>query len=137
MTEGFWASLGDLFLPDEDRYTYAEAIHRGDIMVSATVDAAHTKRAEDILEKYGTVNIDEREASWRKEGWSGYSGSPRAGAGVAASTRPARPQESLRPGRRGGNPSCRGEASDRQASGWWRPLEGTELPCLKPLSANK
>ena len=86
--KGFWASLGDFFLPDEDRYTYAEAMHRGDIMVSATVDAAHAKRAEDILEKYGTVNIDEREASWRKEGWSGYIGrSSAAGAGVAASTR--------------------------------------------------
>jgi uncharacterized protein (TIGR02271 family) len=80
--KGFWASLGELFLPDEDRYTYAEAMHRGSIMVSATVDAAHAERAEDILEKYGTVDIDEREASWRKEGWSGYT----AGAGVAAST---------------------------------------------------
>jgi uncharacterized protein (TIGR02271 family) len=82
--KGFWASLGELFLPDEDRYTYAEAMHRGSIMVSATVDAAHAERAEDILEKYGTVDIDEREASWRKEGWSGYT----AGAGVAASTQP-------------------------------------------------
>jgi len=80
--KGFWASLGELFLPDEDRYTYAEAMHRGSIMVSATVDAAHAVRAEDILEKYGTVDIDEREASWRKEGWSGYT----AGAGAAAST---------------------------------------------------
>jgi hypothetical protein len=25
------------------------------------------------IEKYGTVDIEEREASWRKEGWSGYS----------------------------------------------------------------
>jgi uncharacterized protein (TIGR02271 family) len=57
-------------------------MHRGSIMVSATVDAAHAERAEDILEKYGTIDIDEREASWRKEGWSGYT----AGAGVAAST---------------------------------------------------
>jgi uncharacterized protein (TIGR02271 family) len=80
--KGFWASLGELFLPDEDRYTYAEAMHRGSIMVSATVDAAHAERAEDILEKYGTIDIDEREASWRKEGWSGYT----AGTGVAAST---------------------------------------------------
>lgn len=73
--KGFWASLGNLFLPDEDRYTYAEAMNRGSIMVSVTVDAEHAARAEDILEQYGTVDIEERESSWREEGWRGYSGS--------------------------------------------------------------
>lgn len=71
--KGFWSSLGDLFLPDDDRATYAEAMHRGSIMVSATVDGAHAERAEDILEEYGTVDIEERETSWRKEGWAGHS----------------------------------------------------------------
>ena len=71
--KGFWATLGDLFMPDEDRHTYAEAMHRGSIMVSASVDGAHADRAEDILEQHGTVNVDEREATWRKEGWAGYS----------------------------------------------------------------
>src|SRR3977135_327032 len=72
--KGFWASLEEFFFPAEDRYTYAEAMHRGTIMVSASVDPAHAELAEDILEKYGTVDIEERETSWRKEGWSGYSG---------------------------------------------------------------
>jgi uncharacterized protein (TIGR02271 family) len=72
--KGFWASLGELFLPDEDRYTYAEAMHRGSVMVSVTVDAAHAGPAADILEEYGTVDIGERETSWRKEGWAGYTG---------------------------------------------------------------
>jgi hypothetical protein len=47
-------------------------MNRGSIMVSATVDPAQSDRAEDILEKHGTVDIDEREISWRKEGWRGY-----------------------------------------------------------------
>jgi len=76
--KGFWASLEEFFFPEEDRFTYAEAMHRGTIMVSASVDSAHSEIAEDILEKYGTVNIEEREASWRKEGWSGYTGSSTA-----------------------------------------------------------
>ncbi|HWN52721.1 MAG TPA: YsnF/AvaK domain-containing protein [Xanthobacteraceae bacterium] len=85
--KGFWASLGDFFLPDNDRHTYAEAMHRGSIMVSAAVDPAHGDKAEAILEKHGTVNIDEREASWRKEGWNGYpAGSAVAGAGKTTST---------------------------------------------------
>lgn len=78
--KGFWASLGDLFMPDEDRYTYAEAMNRGSTMVSVSVDQTNAEMAEDVLEKYGTVNVDEREAAWRKEGWQGYS---RAGGFVA------------------------------------------------------
>lgn len=72
--KGFWESLADMFFPEEDRYSYAEAMHRGDIMVTTTVDDTMAERAEDILEEHGTVNIDEREASWRNEGWAGYEG---------------------------------------------------------------
>jgi len=71
--KGFWAALADFFMPDEDRYTYAEAMNRGSIMVSVTVDdAREADEAEEILEKHGTVNIAEREETWRKSGWSGY-----------------------------------------------------------------
>ena len=70
--KGFWASLGDIFMPDEDRHSYSEAMHRGSIMVSVTCEDASAARAEDILEQHGTVNLDERETSWRKEGWAGY-----------------------------------------------------------------
>jgi len=70
--KGFWASLADFFLPEEDRYTYAEAIHRGSILVSAVVTGSLAEKAEDILEQYGTVNVAEREDVWRKEGWTGY-----------------------------------------------------------------
>ena len=35
---GFWASLKDLFIPDEDRYAYSEGIRRGGYVVSAEVD---------------------------------------------------------------------------------------------------
>ena len=32
--EGFWASLSDLFMPDEDRYTYAEGMRRGGYLLT-------------------------------------------------------------------------------------------------------
>jgi uncharacterized protein (TIGR02271 family) len=70
--KGFWASLADFFMPEEDRYTYAEAMHRGSILVSVNVEGNQADRAEDILEQYGTVNVAEREETWRKGGWSGY-----------------------------------------------------------------
>ncbi len=81
--KGVWASLSDFFLPDDDRNTYAEAMKRGSIMVSATVDAAHAEKAEDILEEYGTVNLDERAEGWKKEGWTGYTGTDRTAAPIA------------------------------------------------------
>jgi uncharacterized protein (TIGR02271 family) len=79
--KGFWDSLRDFFFPEEDRYTYAEAMNRGSIMVSVTVDEVQTVRVEDILNGHNTVDIDEREASWRQEGWTGYAGTTSASAG--------------------------------------------------------
>lgn len=70
--KGFWASLADLFMPEDDRHTYAEAMHRGNVMVSVFVSEAEADRAEDILEREGTINVDESVESWRKEGWTGY-----------------------------------------------------------------
>jgi uncharacterized protein (TIGR02271 family) len=77
---GFWASLGDLFLPDEDRYAYAEGMSRGGVTVSVTAEQTQTTRVMDILEQHGAVDMNEREAAWRREGWSGYT----AGSSVAA-----------------------------------------------------
>ena len=70
--KGFWATLGDMLIPEEDRATYSEGMHRGGTTVIVTVDEAHVERAADILEEHGSVNMDEREESWRQEGWTGY-----------------------------------------------------------------
>jgi len=80
--KGFWATLADFFMPEDDRYTYAEAMNRGSILVTVTVDGTQADRAEDILEQRGTVNLAEREESWRTAGWSGYSGAAKTGGPV-------------------------------------------------------
>jgi uncharacterized protein (TIGR02271 family) len=77
---GFWASLKDAFMPEEDRYAYSEGLSRGGTLLSATVDDSRVAAAMDILEENGSVNLDEREATWRKEGWSGYSAASVEGA---------------------------------------------------------
>ena len=71
---GFWDALADLFMPDEDRYTYAEGLRRGGYLVSVTASAEHYDQALDILDDEGTIDIGEREQSWRSEGWGGYTG---------------------------------------------------------------
>src|SRR5688500_9089026 len=67
---GVWDALQDLFMPEEDRYTYAEGLRRGGYLVSVTVSDANYETALDILDDEGTVDINERETAWRSEGWS-------------------------------------------------------------------
>jgi uncharacterized protein (TIGR02271 family) len=87
---GFWEALKDLFLPDEDRATYAEGLRRGGYMVTVHADTAHYEKAIDILDDEGTVDIDQRAQSWRQEGWTGSNwsgaGSSQASAAGASAT---------------------------------------------------
>ena len=82
---GFWASLKDLFVPDEDRSAFAEGIRRGNVVVSAAVDEAKTEHAMDILENHGAVDLDAQEAEWKQSGWKGYEGGTTTAATVASS----------------------------------------------------
>jgi uncharacterized protein (TIGR02271 family) len=68
---GFWDSLGDWFLPEEDRGTYAEGLSRGGYLISVEASDAQYERVLDILDDEGTIDIDERANSWREEGWTG------------------------------------------------------------------
>lgn len=67
---GFFETIGDFFFPDEDRYTYAEALDRGGFLVTVDNVPAHQhEHALDILDASGAVDLDAREAEWRTEGW--------------------------------------------------------------------
>ncbi|MFC7738844.1 YsnF/AvaK domain-containing protein [Roseomonas sp. GCM10028921] len=87
---GFWASLKDLFVPDEDRATYAEGIRRGQFVVSAEVEEGMLDHAMDILENNGAVDLDTQEAEWRQSGWTG----DQAGTGTtsAVASSPSTPE---------------------------------------------
>ena len=95
--KGFWESLKDLFLPEEDRYAYAEGVRRGGTVVSVRTTDADYDRALEILDAEGAVNLEEREATWRSEGWKGYQGSDyrdvasNLGASTATSSSAAKP----------------------------------------------
>jgi uncharacterized protein (TIGR02271 family) len=82
---GFWEALKDFFWPDEDRAIYAEGLRRGGYIVTVEADSAHYERAIDILDDEGTVNLDERAESWRREGWTGSQFTERSSAGAAGS----------------------------------------------------
>ena len=75
---GFWSSVKNAFLPDEDRHTYEEGVRRGGAVLTADVDDDDVSRAVQVLEEAGSVDIDDRASQWRQSGWD-YP----AGAGVA------------------------------------------------------
>ena len=68
---GFFEALGDFFMPDEDKHTYAEGLNRGGYLVSVQTTAANRDRIIDILDDEGTIDMDQRETEWRNEGWDG------------------------------------------------------------------
>ncbi|MGH1575093.1 YsnF/AvaK domain-containing protein [Methylobacterium sp. P31] len=86
---GFWGSLKEIFLPEEDRYAYTEGLSRGGTMLTVTAQDAQVEKVYDILEEHGSVDLDERQAAWRQEGWGGYSsGTPGTTATTGAMRNP-------------------------------------------------
>jgi uncharacterized protein (TIGR02271 family) len=103
---GFWDSLGDWFLPDEDRGTYAEGLRRGGYLISVNASDEQYARVMAILDSEGTIDIDERAESWRAEGWSGTAaGASTVSGGARAADRSSEQvipvaEEQLRVGKR-------------------------------------
>jgi stress response protein YsnF len=109
--KGLWASLADLFVPDEDRSTYAEGVRRGGHLLSARVPDGVEDRAVEVLERHGPVDVDERSRAWSGEGWSregyrdhaGTTGATGGGLGAARTREDGvveRAEEQLRVGKR-------------------------------------
>jgi hypothetical protein len=95
---GFFEALADFFIPNEDRYAYAEGLARGGYLVSVTgLSGSDYDLAIEVLDDEGAVDLGERAESWRAEGWTGYD--PAAAAGMAAGTG-AMDADALRIGKR-------------------------------------
>lgn len=69
--KGFFEAIGDFFMGVEDRAAYAEGLNRGGYLVSVVTTAHNQDAILDILDDEGTVDMTEREAHWRAEGWTG------------------------------------------------------------------
>jgi uncharacterized membrane protein len=64
--------LVDLGVPEEDAQSYAEAVRRGGTLVVVKAEPSMVGRAEEIIERHGPVDIEERITSWRTAGWAGW-----------------------------------------------------------------
>jgi uncharacterized protein (TIGR02271 family) len=88
---GLWASVKDMFVPDEDRHTYAEGMRRGSTVISAQIEESLLDDAMSILESAGAVDLDSREDEWRQSGWTGYQAAATTDTIVASSPSTAGP----------------------------------------------
>ncbi len=59
-----------VFMPENDRASYEEGLRRGGVALAVHTGQDRYERAIDILDRDGAVDLDERETSWRTEGWS-------------------------------------------------------------------
>jgi len=84
--QGFWTSIKEAFMTDDDRHGYEEGIRRGGYLLCARVDESQADQAISVLEQSNSVDFDERQQQWRNEGWTGYSGRETAGTTAGAST---------------------------------------------------
>ncbi len=80
--KGFFESIGDFFMGDEDKQVYNEGLKRGGYLLTARVPESHYEQALDVLDTDDAVDLDARAETWREDGWDG---APAAGtAGYAA-----------------------------------------------------
>ena len=68
--QGFWAYLEGLFGGTEDHDSYSEGLRRGGTLVTVTTIEENIDEVIDILEEHGSVDLNEREAGWRNDGWT-------------------------------------------------------------------
>ena len=81
--KGFWGMLEDLFGGSDDHDLYAEGVRRGSTMLTAQVEDERLDDAVEILDRHGSIDLDEREVSWRNDGWLGGSVGMPSGASLA------------------------------------------------------
>ncbi|MBQ0819810.1 YsnF/AvaK domain-containing protein [Microvirga sp. HBU67558] len=67
--------LEDAGVPRSDAYAYAEGVRRGNSLVAVECGDGETDRVVSILDSEDVLDLDERQAAWRSEGWQGYDAS--------------------------------------------------------------
>jgi len=72
-------------VPRDDARAYAEGVRRGHALIAVRCDDDEVDRVVDILDDDDVLDLDERQDTWRSEGWS-HQGSGVADLGGTATT---------------------------------------------------
>jgi uncharacterized protein (TIGR02271 family) len=65
-------TLADLGVPYDEAHSYAEGVRRGGALEVVESSDDRAERGMEILRRLHPVDIHERTAQWRQEGWTGY-----------------------------------------------------------------
>jgi uncharacterized protein (TIGR02271 family) len=93
--ENLLETLADLGVPHEETYAYAEGVRRGGALVVVESSDDRAERGMAMLRRLHPVDIHERTAQWRQEGWTGSDATARtstARSSAATVTRSAQEQ---------------------------------------------
>src|SRR3979411_1934333 len=74
--KGLWASIKEMFIPDEDRRAFEESIRRGGFLLGASGEADQADAAIEALEGTNAVDLDRRQDQWKTEGSPGQEPAP-------------------------------------------------------------
>lgn len=70
---GFFRSLFGMDENKEHHDVYAESVRRGSFVLKVDADTAEeADRAVKTMERFNTIDIDDRAGYWKKQGWTGY-----------------------------------------------------------------
>ncbi|HEX9964780.1 MAG TPA: YsnF/AvaK domain-containing protein [Allosphingosinicella sp.] len=68
-------SLNNVYMSNDDRHAYGEGLRRGGFLLCAEVESGEDhERIISLLEESSSVDLEERQQSWQKEGWAPFSG---------------------------------------------------------------
>jgi hypothetical protein len=69
---GFIGAFADWGIRDQDAQLYAEGVRRGGALVAVRADGPDRIRAAELLKRHNPIDIEQRAAQWRKDGWKGF-----------------------------------------------------------------
>lgn len=72
VTGGIVGALNGLGIPESEAHLYAEGVRRGSTIVGVTVPDKMVDKATTVLDRFDPIDIDERAATWRKDGWERF-----------------------------------------------------------------
>ena len=84
---GLAGGLTGAGVSEADAHTYGEGVRRGGTLVTVKADEAQGPMVMDVLEQHGSVDLDQKAAAWRQEGWAPPTSSD-AGASAPMGTSP-------------------------------------------------
>lgn len=65
-------ALMNLGVPEEEAGHYAESVRRGDVLVAVKTNDMQTETVQDILDRRGAVDIQNRVSNWRDRGYNQF-----------------------------------------------------------------